>query len=77
MEADSQAESNVKLLGRRCTVVSLTVDTRSGQVEVPTAGAPLKLHARTRDESVVLNKGDEAVLVAEDEHQPIYYVTAF
>ena len=77
MEADSEAESNMKLLGRRCTVFSLTVDTRSGQVEVPTTGAPLKLHARTRDESVVLNKGDEAVLVAEDEHQPIYYVTAF
>ncbi|BAM05046.1 OB-fold-containig protein [Phycisphaera mikurensis] len=77
MEADSEAESNLKLLGRRCTVSSLTVDTRGGQVEVATAGAPLKLHARTRDESVVLNKGDEAVLVAEDDESRVYYVAAF
>lgn len=77
MEADSEAEANVKLVGRRCVVSSLTVDTKSGQVEVATAGAPLKLHARTRDEDVVLNKGDEAVLVAEDADAHIYYVTAF
>lgn len=77
LEADSEAEANVKLIGRRGTVVSLTVDTRSGQVEIPTAGAPLKLHARTRDESTVLNKGDEAVIVAEDENDPVYYVTGF
>ena len=77
MEAASAAEANVKLLGSRCVVSSLTVDTRSGQVEVATAGAPLKLHARTRDESVVLQKGQEAVLVAEDEDARIYYVAAF
>ena len=77
MEADSAAEANEKLLGRRCVVCSLTVDARSGQVEVATAGAPLKLHARTRGEGVVLNKGDEAVLVEEDPDSRVYYVAGF
>ena len=77
IERDTEAENNVKLLGRRCTIVSLTADARFGQAEIATSGAPLKLHVRTRDADIVLNKGEEAVLVGEDPEQRIYYVQRF
>ena len=48
-----------------------------GQAEVQTSGAPLKLHVRTRDADTVLNKGDEAVLVGQDENKRVYFVQRF
>jgi len=77
IERDTEAENNVKLLGRRCTIVSLTADVRAGQAEIATSGAPLKLNVRTRDEGTVLNKGEEAVLVGEDPEKRVYYVQRF
>lgn len=77
IERDTEAENNTKLLGRRCTIASLTADERFGQAEVATSGSPLKLNVRTRDADTVLNKGEEAVLVGEDKEQRIYYVQRF
>ena len=77
IERDTEAENNVQLLGRRCTIVSLTADARFGQAEIATSGSPLKLHVRTRDADTVLNKGEEAVLVGEDKEARIYYVQRF
>ncbi len=77
IEKQTESENNVKLLGRRCTIVSLTADPRHSQAEIATDGAPLKLHVRTRDESNVLHKGDEAVLVGEDSEKRIYFVQRF
>ena len=77
IERDTEAENNVQLLGRRCTIVSLTADARFGQAEIATSGSPLKLHVRTRDADTVLNKGEEAVLVGEDKGARIYYVQRF
>jgi len=77
IERDTEAENNVKLLGRRCTIVSLTADARFGQAEIATSGSPLKLNVRTRDADTVLNKGEEAVLVGEDRDKRIYFVQRF
>ena len=77
MEAQHEAENHTRLLGRRCTITSLTADPRGGQASIDTDGAPLLLYVRTRDPDVVLNKGDEAVLVGEDKARRLYFVQKF
>jgi len=77
MEAQAESETNLKLVGRRCTIVSLTANHRHGQAEMATSGAPLKLNVRTRDEQTTLKKGDEVVLTEEDQENRIYFVQRF
>lgn len=77
MERQAEAENNVNLQGRRCVIVSLTADPQRGQAEIATNGAPLLLNVRTRDDTVVLNKGDEAVILAADTSKNLYFVQAF
>ena len=77
MREQEDAEQHVDLIGRRCRVVSLTADHRHGQVEVATEGAPLRLNVTTADESIVLNKGDEAVLITQDKARGVYHVRGF
>ncbi len=72
-----EAEAMIHIVGSRCRVVSLTVDHRRGQVEVDTDGAPLLLNARTSDSKSTLKKGDEAVIVSEDDTRNVYYIRGF
>ncbi len=77
IQAQEQAEQHLDLIGKRCTVVSLTATHRAGQVEVATDAAPLRLNVRTSDPNTVLNKGDEAVLIAKDPTTGAYTIRGF
>jgi len=60
------------LVGRECTVATLTINEQSGQVRCTTEAASLLLNARTKGEP--LAKGDQAVIVEIDLSQGIYFV---
>ncbi len=60
------------LLGRSCTVVSLQADESSGQVEVASDGAPLRLQVRTT--TGTMHKGDLATLVDHDPQAHIFWI---
>ena len=77
MQEQEDAEQKVNLIGQRCIVVSLTADHKHGQVEVQTEGAPLRLNVITGDTADVLNKGDEAVLVAKSSTPGVYTIRGF
>lgn len=77
LREEEDAEQHINLIGQRCVVASLNVDHKHGQVEVKTEGSPLRLNAVTGDEADVLNKGDEAVIVSQDESRGIYIVRGF
>lgn len=77
IHAQEKAEQHVVLIGKRCNVVSLTADHKHGQVEVETAGSPLRLTVVTHQPDIVLNKGDEAVLVSQDASTGVYTVRGF
>lgn len=72
-----QKEQQLVIVGRTGRVVSLTATATHGQVELETEGAPLRLNVRTNGPEVVLNKGDEAVVVGEDRATGAYLVRAF
>ena len=61
------------LMGTRCVVTSSTVDAKFGQVEIRGNGAPITLSAVTEGE--ILKKGDEAVILSEDNARGICVVT--
>lgn len=61
------------LIGQSCRIITSQVTDRSGQAEVTTEAAPLKLNVRTRG-TTVLGREDQAVLVDYDPKQNIYYV---
>ncbi len=77
MKEQEEAEQKLDLIGRRGTVVSLTVTHRLGQVEIPTNGAPLRLNVRTSDDRTMLSKGDEAVVIGQDAKSNVYVVRGF
>jgi len=64
------------LVGKTCTVVSLEVTENSGQCEIPSKGAPVTVHACTRD-GEVLHKGDRAVIVERDRKNGVFTVTRY
>lgn len=73
--AFDQSSDAIHVVGRLCTVTSLEVSPRHGQVEIPLKGAPLHLNVKTRA-GVTLKKGDEAVVIARDD-DGTYIVAAF
>ncbi len=60
------------LVGRVCSVATLEVTDRSGQIRCETGAAPLLLNARIQQDSEPLKKGDTAVIV--EYQQGIYFV---
>ncbi|MEM6505180.1 MAG: hypothetical protein AAF711_06910 [Planctomycetota bacterium] len=67
----------IELIGQRCRIISAVANTNTGQAEVQTAGAPLRLNVRTADAAQELQKGDEAVIVIDRNQQGIYIVRGF
>jgi hypothetical protein len=67
----------IELIGKRCRVISASVDERAGQAEFQTGGAPLRLNIRTADASQTLSRGDEAVIVADRDERGVYIVRGF
>lgn len=60
------------LVGEICTISTSEVTDQHGQAKLPTEGAPLLLHVRSR--SGVLTRGDRARIVDYDPATLIYYV---
>lgn len=77
LKEQEKAEQNYEFIGKRVVITSLTADTAHGQAEIETPGAPLRLNVRTNDPALKLNKGDEAVIVSEDDASGLYYVKPF
>ena len=73
----SQHTGEIDFIGMRCTVASLSLDQRHGQVEVQTDGSPIKLSAYLESEHAALQRGDEAVIVSHDKERGVYRVRGF
>lgn len=63
-----------EMIGRMGVVTSVVTET-SGQVEIDAEGAPLALHARTREEEIA--KGDRIVIVDYDSETRIFDVEKY
>ena len=74
---ESASAGSVSVMGQRCRVISATVDHRHGQAEIDTGASPVKINVRTPDESVVLKRGDEAVVVQERDDKGVYVIRGF
>ncbi|MEO1088934.1 MAG: hypothetical protein AAFY88_32305 [Acidobacteriota bacterium] len=77
LQAAEKAETNIRLVGQRCTVVTGQADASFGQAEVQTDGAPIRLSVRTTAPGIVIPKGAEAVLVAHNKPGGFYHIRAF
>ncbi len=63
-----------KVIGRICRVTTTEVtETKMGQVEVTTQGAPIVLNVRTQA-GHRFKKDDEAVIVSKDEQASVYFI---
>ncbi|MEX0777085.1 MAG: hypothetical protein WD042_15380 [Phycisphaeraceae bacterium] len=74
MREQEEAERRVVMVGQRARVVSTRLTDRYGQVEVETNGSPLRLNARVTEAGQELKRGDEVILVAEDEQGKFFIV---
>jgi hypothetical protein len=77
MREEERLEQHVNFVGQRCRIVSLTAGPDAGQAKVPRPGAPALLNVRTSGPEHILNKGDEAVIVAHEKDSGTYTVRAF
>lgn len=73
----SESSGQIDFIGKRCFVVSLTIDNQHGQVEVATQGSPIKLNALLEGSDHALNKGSEVVIVSQDSDSGVYRVRGF
>ena len=71
---DADPNAPKKVIGRIGTVLTSQVSDKIGQVEIKTKGAPIILNAKTENGSV-LTKGQEALIVSQNENKTFYYVT--
>lgn len=60
------------LIGRICTITTITATADYGQASCPTEAAPLLMNVKTLGET--LSKGDRALIVDYDAERRIYYV---
>lgn len=73
---EEERRADLQLVGKVCRVISSTVTATSGQAEFSTQGAPLLLNVRTKHDDA-LARGDEAVIIGQDESTGVYYVRGF
>ncbi|MFK7789016.1 MAG: hypothetical protein AB8C95_05895 [Phycisphaeraceae bacterium] len=73
----SESSGEIDFIGKRCFVVSGTLDNKHGQVEVATEGAPIKLNALLEGSDHPLLKGAEVVIVSQDPESGVYRVRGF
>jgi hypothetical protein len=72
---NKQYDESVKIIGQHCRIVTSEATPDFGQAEIKTGGSPLLIHVRTLNDAV-LQRGDLAVVVREDEDRRIFFVTA-
>lgn len=70
----SEEERQEPIVGRAGRVTSTEVSAAFGQVEIATEGAPLIINARIHEGSARLVKGDECLVIEEDQPRGLYYV---
>ncbi len=70
---DNDPNAPKKVIGRIGVVLTSQVSDKMGQVEIKTKGAPIVLNAKTED-GTVLKKGEEAIVVRQNEEKTLYYV---
>jgi hypothetical protein len=73
----SESRGEYDFIGKRCYVVSGTLDNKHGQVEVATQGSPIKLNALLEGSDHPLPKGAEVVIVSHDSESGVYRVRSF
>ncbi|MBX2852991.1 MAG: DUF1449 family protein [Phycisphaeraceae bacterium] len=73
----SESSGEIDFIGKRCVVVSGTLDDKHGQVEVSTQGSPIKLNALLEGADHPLPKGAEVVIVSQDPDSGVYRVRGF
>lgn len=71
-EADRETQESI--IGRTGVVRSGSVSMELGQVEIEMRSAPLLINARMREGHARLKKGDECIVIDEDEETGVYYV---
>lgn len=70
---ESERHETETVIGKICRIRTSRVDPGTGQAEVATSGAPLRLNVRTR-EGEVLERGEEAIIVEYDKKRRVYMV---
>jgi len=70
---NAEIEHSTNLIGRTCTIASLTADERGGQAQVKTGGAPILVSVRAR-EGQEFAKGDQALIVSHDVVKSYYVI---
>lgn len=71
----NRGEATVQsFVGLECTILSLEANSKHGQAEVATDGAPLVINVRTSDDEV-LHKGESAIIQKENKGSGIYTIT--
>ncbi|MGK0187611.1 MAG: hypothetical protein ACI9R3_003399 [Verrucomicrobiales bacterium] len=73
---DADKETQEPIIGRTGIVRSGSVSTDLGQVEIEMRGAPLLINVRVREGNARLKKGDECLVIDEDEKTGAYFVRA-
>lgn len=76
LDEDAKAGS-VTVLGQRCRVTSATVDDQFGQAEIETNASPVRINVKTPSKDVVLQRGEEAVVVIDRNEKGIYTIRGF
>ncbi len=71
---DGEALASVRLVGRRCRVVTSQVTPEFGQADVDGGGAPIRLSVRTRG-GEILPQGADAVILESDPETRVHIVT--
>ena len=69
----------LRLVGRTCIITTSSVSPRFGQArfDPPDGSAPVMLNVRTRDDTAILSKGQEAVILDHDVEKSTFLVVPF
>jgi hypothetical protein len=70
-DADTEAET---VVGRSGIVVSVDVDERGGQLQIPGLGAPVLVNVRTLPGESTFKKGDEAKVTQASADNSFFYI---
>lgn len=70
---NSDHDAPKPVVGSTCTVVTSEANEHFGQAEIATKGAPLLIHVRTAD-NTVLKKGETGLVIRADNEKNIYTI---
>ncbi len=72
---NKEFDEKVEIIGKHCRIVTSEATPDFGQAEIATGGVPLLIHVRTMNDAV-LQRGDVAVIVREDQDRRVFFITA-